>query len=103
MYTNGITRIKFHLAHIPNSGCNFCEKVPGDVKDEMLQYLLKKGDKKAAKVNEQKRKRSEVNVSHSEGECSSEDDATNNSAVVLKSSRGTSLNQQVVLWTSSAN
>ena len=87
-YTNGITRIKLHLADVPTSGVAGCEKVPADVKEEIFQYLIKKGEKKAIKVNEQKRKRSEVDLSHSEGDGSSEEDATNISAVVLKSSRG---------------
>ena len=88
LYTNGITRIKFHLAHIPVSGVVGCEKVLADVRDEILQFLTKKGDKRAAKVNEQKRKRSEVNVNHSEGEGSSEEDGTNDSSVVLKDAFG---------------
>jgi hypothetical protein len=63
--------------------------VPADVKEEILQYLTKKGDKKAAKVVEQKRRRSEVDLSHSEGEehSSSDEDGINNTAVVLKSSK----------------
>jgi hypothetical protein len=88
VYTNGTTRIKLHLACIPNSGVNPCSKVPADVKEEILQYLTKKGDKKATKVTEQKRARSEVDLSHSEGEehGSSDEGGTSNSAIVLQSS-----------------
>ena len=63
--TNGTTRVKLHLACIPISGVTECPKVPADVREEILQYLIKKGDKKAAKVAKQKRARSGVNLSHS--------------------------------------
>uniref|UniRef100_A0A8R7P818 BED-type domain-containing protein n=1 Tax=Triticum urartu TaxID=4572 RepID=A0A8R7P818_TRIUA len=88
VYTNGITRIKLHLANIPTSGVVPCTKVPADVRDEMTEFLTKKGDKKAAKISEQKRIRSEVDLSHSEGEGSSDEDGRRNSVVMLKSARG---------------
>ncbi|XP_044405327.1 uncharacterized protein [Triticum aestivum] len=89
LYTNGITRIKFHLGNIPNSGVLPCTKVPADVRDEIVEYLTRKGEKKAMKVTEQKRRRCEVDLSHSEGEGASDSDGTNNSVLVLKSARGT--------------
>lgn len=89
VYTNGITRIKLHLANILSSGVNPCLKVPADVRDEILEYLTRKGEKKATKITEQKRKRCEVDLSHSEGESSSDEDDRSNSVVVLKSARGT--------------
>jgi hypothetical protein len=90
VYTNGITRIKYHLACIPVSGVNPCEKVPADVKQEILDYLTKKGEKKATILHEQKRARCQVDLNHSEGEHgSSDEDDRSKSIVVLKSSRGT--------------
>lgn len=89
VYTNGITRIKLHLANIPNSGVTPCLKVPNDVKDEILEFLTKKGEKKAMVIKERKRRRFEVDLSHSEGEENSSDD-DDNSVVVLKSGRGKS-------------
>jgi hypothetical protein len=89
VYTNGITRIKYHLACIPVSGVNPCEKVPADVKQEILDYLTKKGEKKATILHEQKRARCQVDLNHSEGEHgSSDEDDRSKSIVVLKSSRG---------------
>lgn len=89
--SNGTSRIKLHLACIPKSGVDHCEKVPADVKEEILQYLTKKGDKKAAKLMEQKRRRNGVDLSHSEGEeqATSDEDGLNHSALVLQPSRST--------------
>jgi len=38
----GITRLKLHLAHIPKCNVKKCEKVPADVKAEMIELLAKK-------------------------------------------------------------
>jgi hypothetical protein len=70
---------------------NPCLKVPADVKQEMLDYLTVKGDKKASTLQEQKRVRCQVDLNHSEGELgssSSDEDHRSRSLVVLKSSRG---------------
>jgi hypothetical protein len=63
--------------------------VPEDVKEEILQYLTQKGDKRAAMVVEQKRRRCSVDLSHSEGEeqGSSDEEGLKNTSVVLKPSR----------------
>uniref|UniRef100_A0A8R7ULK9 BED-type domain-containing protein n=1 Tax=Triticum urartu TaxID=4572 RepID=A0A8R7ULK9_TRIUA len=89
VYTNGITRIKFHLANIPTSGVTPCLKVPADVKDEIIEYLTSKDNKKASRITEQKRIRCEVDLSHSEGESVSDEDGASNSVMLLNSTRGT--------------
>jgi hypothetical protein len=63
--------------------------VPEDVKEEILPYLTQKGDKRAAMVVEQKRRRCSVDLSHSEGEeqGSSDEEGLKNTSVVLKPSR----------------
>lgn len=88
VYHGGITRIKYHLAHVPNVGVAKCTKVPGDVKEEILILLTKKSDAKKYKAKEIERDRNEVNLSHSEGEASDEDHG--NDVIVLKSVGGTS-------------
>jgi len=82
----GITRLKLHLAHIPKCNVKKCEKVPADVKAEMIELLAKKNIIKENKTKERKRARDEVNLDHSEGEASSEEDG-GNSVVVVHSGR----------------
>ena len=48
--------------------------MPADVRDEIVEYLTRKGEKNAMKVTEQKRRRCEVDLSHSEGEGASDSD-----------------------------
>ncbi|KAF0906234.1 hypothetical protein E2562_009239 [Oryza meyeriana var. granulata] len=82
----GITRIKLHLAHIPKCNVAKCERVPADVKAEMIELLAKKNIVKENKTKEWKRARDEVNLDHSEGEASSEEEG-GNSVVVVHSGR----------------
>ena len=82
----GITRLKLHLAHIPKCNVKKCEKVPADVKAEMIELLAKKNIIKENKTKERKRARDEVNLDHLEGEASSEEDG-GNSIVVVHSGR----------------
>ncbi|KAF0895686.1 hypothetical protein E2562_014305, partial [Oryza meyeriana var. granulata] len=82
----GITRIKLHLAHIPKCNVAKCERVPADVKAEMIEMLAKKNIVKENKTKEWKRARDKVNLDHSEGEASSEEEG-GNSVVVVHSGR----------------
>ena len=86
MCKGGITRLKLHLAHILKCNVKKCEKVPADVKAEMIELLAKKNIIKENKTKERKRARDEVNLDHSEGEASSEEDG-GNSVVVVHSGR----------------
>ena len=88
MCEGGITRLKLHLAHIPKCNVKKCEKVPADVKAEMIELLTKKNIIKENKTKERKRARDEVNLDHSGGEASSEEDGGNYAvAVVVHSGR----------------
>ena len=87
MCKGGITRLKLHLAHIPKCNVKKCEKVPADVKAEMIELLTKKNIIKENKTKERKRARDEVNLDHSGGEASSEEDDGNYAAVVVHSGR----------------
>ncbi|KAF0897903.1 hypothetical protein E2562_001614 [Oryza meyeriana var. granulata] len=82
----GITRIKLHLAYIPKCNVAKCKRVPADVKAEMIELLAKKNIVKENKTKEWKRARDEVNLDHSEGEASSEEEG-GNSVVVVHSGR----------------
>jgi hypothetical protein len=84
--SGGITRVKYHLAKIPKSNVALCDKVPTDVKEEMIELLTKKAAVKESKTKERERTRAEVNLSHSEGEASGEEEG-GNSVVVLNSRR----------------
>ncbi|KAJ1267163.1 hypothetical protein BS78_07G035700 [Paspalum vaginatum] len=87
--SGGITRVKYHLAHIPKSGVAKCGKVPTDVKDMTYELLTKNKAKKQSKCKEKASARAEVNLSHSEeseGESSSEEEG-GNSVVVLNPGR----------------
>ena len=89
MCKGGITRLKLHLAHIPKCNVKKCEKVPADAKTEMIELLAKKNTIKENKTKERKRARDEVNLDHSEGEASGEEDG-GNSVVVVHSGRAES-------------
>jgi hypothetical protein len=84
-YHGGITRIKYHLGKVPKCGVAKCEKVPSDVKAEMIKLLSKKLDNKQRKARDKEDDRAEVDLSHSEGEHS---DADGNSVIVLKKVTG---------------
>ena len=64
MCKGGITRLKLHLAHILKCNVKKCEKVPADVKAEMIELLAKKNIIKENKTKERKRARDEVNLDH---------------------------------------
>ncbi|WVZ83648.1 hypothetical protein U9M48_030776 [Paspalum notatum var. saurae] len=83
--SGGITRVKYHLAHIPKSGVAKCPKVPTDVKDMMHELLTKNKAKKQNKCKEKASARAEVNLSDSEEESSEEEGG--NSVVVLNPGR----------------
>ncbi|KAM0885564.1 hypothetical protein ACQ4PT_030256 [Festuca glaucescens] len=80
--TNGVTRLKFHLACIKGFNVKPCPKVPTDVMQEMIKFLLASNDANCKKVEALEKLRSTVNLDHSEGEETDEDD--NNALVVLK-------------------
>jgi hypothetical protein len=86
----GITRVKYHLACIGGYGVSKCDKVPTDVKEEMLALINKKTCAKEEKQKEKKRARDAIDLDHSEGEMCSEDSDHGNEVIVLKSSKGPS-------------
>jgi hypothetical protein len=86
----GITRVKYYLACIGGYGVSKCDKVPTDVKEEMLALINKKTCAKEEKQKEKKRARDAIDLDHSEGEMCSEDSDHGNEVIVLKSSKGPS-------------
>lgn len=80
--TNGITRLKFHLACVKGFNVKPCPKVPSDVKKEMVALLLVSNDAKGQKVEALEKLKRKVNLDHSEGEETDED--SDNVVVVLK-------------------
>ena len=49
-YSGGITRIKYHLGKVPRSNVAKCQKVPSDVKEEMIKLLTKMTDSKQGRL-----------------------------------------------------
>jgi len=82
--------VKYHLACIGGYGVSKCDKVPTDVKEEMLALINKKTCAKEEKQKEKKRARDAIDLDHSEGEMCSEDSDHGNEVIVLKSSKGPS-------------
>jgi hypothetical protein len=91
MYHGGITRIKYHLAKVPNCGAAKCTKVPSDVQEEMIKLLSKKLENKQRKNREKEEDRAEVDLCHSEEEEHGDADGSNVVIVIKKvTSKGAS-------------
>lgn len=73
---------------MPKSNVIKCEKVPSDVKEEMIKLLTTKTDAKQKKAKEAETQRDTVDLCHSEGEEASDDGR--NAVVVLKSLKNSS-------------
>ncbi|KAJ1276771.1 hypothetical protein BS78_05G240500 [Paspalum vaginatum] len=86
IYAGGIIRIKYHLAKIPKSNVVACDNVPTNVYEEMLALLTKTNNNKEKKTKDRQNARAAVNLDHSEGEESSEEEPSN-TVVVLKEGR----------------